>query len=288
MSRNLSSNLNLSNLTSIPTNSIIRNAASSPRIQSNPTSPISLQSSTISIRLFSSSHFSLSGSNKWSKIKHKKAAQDALKGNTYGALSREILSSIKASPLPKDLASLPEHNSRLAYLLKKARDLDIPKDKIETTLQKARNQGNSGEEIVIYEVLGNTSHSKPFFSNKDGDGNGGDGGDGNGSPIALVIECNTDSTARTIAKLKESLNKMHSGWRLGNTGHLFDKVGRIWLNLEKKDGKGEIEFDKVFELAVENGAEEVRWLEEEEWIHEESLGNVKEKGEAILEVSSRL
>ena len=187
-----------------------------------------------------------------------------------GALSREILSCIKASPLPKDLASLPEHNSRLSYLLRKAKDLDIPKEKIEVTLQKARSTGNTGEETAIYEVLGSPSSSPTSSS-------------GGGQPIALVIECTTNSTSRTIAKLKESLNKMHNGWRLGNTGHLFDKVGTIWLAL-KEDEAGE-NFDKVFEGAVENGAEDVRWLEDEEWEGEESLEEVREKGERVLEVS---
>lgn len=49
-------------------------------------------------------------------------------------------------------------NARLATLLRKARDMDVPKDKIEATLKKAEAMGAAGGgSSVTYEALGPNS-----------------------------------------------------------------------------------------------------------------------------------
>ncbi|UZJ57231.1 hypothetical protein CBS101457_006551 [Exobasidium rhododendri] len=184
-------------------------------------------------RALSSSASSSSGSNKWSKIKHKKAANDAAKSNMYGALSREIIASVRNHPTH---STSPETNSRLAMLLKKAKELEVTREKIEMTLKKAENAGTSGSS-VSYEALGPPT--------KDG------------TPVAMIIECQTDSTTRTMARVKEAINKHNA--RLSSTSHLFQRTGVIRLSI----GKG-LTFDNVWEAAVENGAEDVRQWESDE------------------------
>ncbi|KAE8259130.1 hypothetical protein A4X13_0g1215 [Tilletia indica] len=172
-----------------------------------------------------------SGSNKWSKIKHKKAANDAARSATYGVLSREIISAVKS------FGPDPALNFRLSMLLRKARDLDIPKDKVEATLAKAAGKDGTDFQTVTYEVLGPVSNSHP--------------------PVAMMIECLTDNTRRTMASLREAFNKS-GGSRLSSTAHLFDRTG--YIRIEARAGAT---FDEVFEAAVEEGAEDVQLVEED-------------------------
>jgi transcriptional/translational regulatory protein YebC/TACO1 len=67
----------------------------------------------------------------------------------YGSLSREIIAAVRNHP---SHSTSPELNTRLGVLLKKARDLDVSKDKIEMTLKKAESAG-TGASAVSYEAL---------------------------------------------------------------------------------------------------------------------------------------
>lgn len=68
----------------------------------------------------------------------------------YGALSREIIASVRNHPTH---STSPDLNARLAVLLKKAKELEVTKEKIEATLKKAENSGTGGS-TVLYEALG--------------------------------------------------------------------------------------------------------------------------------------
>lgn len=60
-----------------------------------------------------------------------------------------------------------------------------------------------------------------------------------------------------MAKVKEAINKHNA--RLSSTSHLFQRTGVIRLNV-----KDTATFDKVWEVAVDNGAEDVRHWESDE------------------------
>lgn len=92
-----------------------------------------------------------SGSNKWSKIRHKKAANDSARGSFYGALSREILACVRQHPTR---SADPATNSRLGLLLRKARDMDVPKDKVQATLDKASRADGPDDKTLTFEALG--------------------------------------------------------------------------------------------------------------------------------------
>ena len=68
----------------------------------------------------------------------------------YGSLSREIIAAVRTHP---SHSTSPEVNPRLAMLLKKAKDLDVSRDKIEMTLKKAESAGTGGSSVT-YEALG--------------------------------------------------------------------------------------------------------------------------------------
>lgn len=80
-------------------------------------------------------------------------ANDAAKGTTYSAISRELIAAVRNHP---QHSISPDQNARLAMILKKAKDLEIPKEKIETTLKKAESAGSGGSNIS-YEAVGPTT-----------------------------------------------------------------------------------------------------------------------------------
>ncbi|PWN32172.1 YebC-like protein [Meira miltonrushii] len=194
------------------------------------------------IRHFSNGIILLSGHNKWSKIKHKKLANDTTKSTGYSNLSREIIAAVRNHP---QKSASPEHNARLGQILRKAKSMEVPKDKIEATLKKAESIGaGGGGQTVTYEALGPVSSD--------------------GIPVALIVECSTDSPPRTHARVKEAFNK--NDIRLSSTTHMFTRTGVIRLSAAKG-----ATFDSVFETAVENGAEDVREWELDE---EDSQGGI--------------
>lgn len=61
-----------------------------------------------------------------------------------------------------------------------------------------------------------------------------------------------------MAKVREAVNKNNA--RLSSTSHLFERTGVIRFNIKNGDT-----FDDVWEMAVENGAQDVRpWESEDE------------------------
>lgn len=222
------------------------------RIVASPLPPLR-RTSIPSPRSFSCTPPHPSGSNRWSKIRHKKAIQDSARSNVFGRLTRDLVAAIRAG------GPLPESNTRLAVALKKAKELNFPKDRLENTFAKA---DKSGETLtsVTYEALGPPSAQ-------------------GGAAVALVIECSTDSPGRTHAKVKEIFNKSaSSNYRLSSVGHLFQKRGVIRLALASGEAS---KFDEVFEVALEHGAEEVSEAEAEN----EAQGKLVQEGGTIVEVS---
>lgn len=85
----------------------------------------------------------------WSKIKRKKGANDLARGQTYSLVSREIILAVKTG------GASPELNPRLAVALRKARDMGVPKDKVESSIAKGTGSGDADNlSTVTYEGLG--------------------------------------------------------------------------------------------------------------------------------------
>lgn len=198
------------------------------------------------MRPFSGTAIISSGSNKWSKVRHKKAAADSARSNTFGRLTREIIAAIKAA------GPSPETNARLALLLKKAKEVSFPKDRLEATLAKAQGGGSDGTQTVSYDVLAS---------------------DG----VAMIIECATDSPPRTHAKVKEIFNKSISGSaRLSSVSHLFQRRGVVRVVAPAA------KFDDVFEIALDAGAEDVRDATNDVESEEEEKAVAESNGDRVI------
>jgi YebC/PmpR family DNA-binding regulatory protein len=163
----------------------------------------------------------MSGHNRWSKIKHTKAASDAKKSKGWTKLLKEITVAAKGG-------GDPGGNPRLRTAVDKARASNIPNDTIKRAIQKGTGElGAESYEELVYEVYG-------------------PGGS------AIVVEILTDNRNRTAGEIRKMLEKGHGKLAAaGSVLYLFHKKGH--LVFDKAVGE-----DKLMEAALEAGAEDVR------------------------------
>jgi YebC/PmpR family DNA-binding regulatory protein len=166
----------------------------------------------------------MSGHSHWATIKRKKGASDAKRGQVYTRLTREILMAVRAGG-NGDLDS----NFRLRLAVDKARAQNMPKDNIDRAIKRASGEGKDG--MILEEM---------FY-----EGYGPHG-------VALMIECVTENRNRTVSEIRHALAR--SGGNLGEAGSVawqFKRVADFSISAEGKD------FDKIFEIAVDGGADDV-------------------------------
>jgi YebC/PmpR family DNA-binding regulatory protein len=165
----------------------------------------------------------MSGHNKWSTIKRKKGAADAKRGQVFTRLTREIVLSAREG------GGDPESNFRLRLAVERAREQNMPKENIERAIKRGTGESKDGLtfEQIFYE--GYAPHG-----------------------IALMIECVTENRNRTVAELRHILSRAGGG--LGEAGSVAWQFTRQAYFAIPSD---RAEFDKVFELAVEGGANDV-------------------------------
>ncbi|CAD7773428.1 MAG TPA: YebC/PmpR family DNA-binding transcriptional regulator [Candidatus Desulfofervidus auxilii] len=171
----------------------------------------------------------MSGHSKWAQIKRKKAATDVKRGKIFTKLIREIITAARLG------GGDPDSNARLRAAIEAAKAENMPKENIERAIKKGTGElEGSYYEEVSYE----------------GYGAGG---------IAILISALTDNRNRTVSELRYLFNKY--GGNLGETGcvsWMFEKKGVIAF---AKDG---IEEERLMEVAVEAGAEDIK-IEEDEY-----------------------
>ena len=164
----------------------------------------------------------MSGHSKWSTIKRKKGAADAKRGKIFTRVAREI---VMAS---KDGGGDINSNVRLRLAIDKAKAVNMPKENIERAIKKGTGESKEGAyEEIMYE--GYAPHG-----------------------IALMIECLTENRNRTVAEIRHILNRSNGTMgELGSVGWQFHRVSYFSFPCEGLD------FDKVFELALEGGADDI-------------------------------
>ena len=191
----------------------------------------------------------MAGHSHWAGIKHKKGKADKQKSKIFSKLSREITVAAKLGD--KD----PDMNSRLRSAIQAARAENMPRDNIERAIDKSSVNAEANFESLRYEGFG---------PNK----------------IAVIVESLTDNKNRTASNIRTIFQK--SGGNLGAQGsasHNFNQLGVI--KIDKKEISGE----KVFELAIEAGANECISNENFHEIHCEKseIYNIKNKLESKIQ-----
>ncbi|KAK9347662.1 transcriptional regulator TACO1-like protein [Lipomyces starkeyi] len=191
-------------------------------------------------RLFSNSLRTESGHNKWSTIKHTKFANDAVKNMMAMKHSRAIVAAAKIG------GTDPDSNVRLYNAIEAAKRASVTKKTIESALRRAAGLGSGDGKVVLenvmYEAIG------PGAS-------------------AIVIEALTDNKARTVTSVRTCLTKQ--ACQLGPALFFFDRKGviRIIKRTVPEGSEGTpsvIDFDEIFEHAIEAGAEDIEQLEPDE------------------------
>ena len=164
----------------------------------------------------------MSGHNRWAKLKRRKAVDDSRRSKVWTKILREIQISTKIG------GPDPAGNPRLRLAIDKARSVNMPKDRIKGSIEKAGGAGGESYEEITYE----------------GYGPGG---------AALIVLAMTDNRARTVADVRHLLERF--GGNLGTTGSvawMFKKRGVVTIV------KSAVAEDRLMEVALDAGASDVR------------------------------
>ncbi len=165
----------------------------------------------------------MSGHSHWSTIRRKKEARDAKRGAVFTKLAREIVIAVREGG-----GGDPDSNIRLRMVLEKARSLGMPKANIERAIKRGTGEDKDAAEIVevMYEGYGPNG-------------------------VAMLIDVVTDNRNRSVAAVRHLLSR--AGGSLSNPGAVawqFERKGSITV-------PASVDFDELFEAAVEAGAEDV-------------------------------
>ena len=192
----------------------------------------------------------MSGHSKFANIKHKKEKNDAAKGKIFTRLGKELMVAVKEG------GPDPNNNSKLRYVIAKAKSNNMPNDTIERSIKKAAGDANAANFTAItYEGYGP-----------------------NGT--AIIVETLTDNKNRTASNVRNAFTK--GGGNVGTPGcvsFMFDKKGQILINRE--DCK--MDADELMMVALDAGAED--FSDEDEEVFEiltdpDNCGAVREALEA--------
>jgi YebC/PmpR family DNA-binding regulatory protein len=140
----------------------------------------------------------MAGHSKWANIKHKKAKEDAKRGQSFTKIIKEI------TVAARNGGGDPDGNPRLRQLVDKARAVNMPQDNIIRAIKK----GTGELPGVQYESL-----------KYEGSGPGG---------MAIILEILTDNNNRTVAEMRHLFNKLNGNLgAAGSVAWMFDHLGVI-------------------------------------------------------------
>jgi YebC/PmpR family DNA-binding regulatory protein len=177
--------------------------------------------------------------NKWSKVKHRKAAVEKKRGRVWTKIAKAIIVAAKHG------GGDPAANLPLRYAMDEARYANMPRDTVERAIAK----GVGGSDTSTYETVRYEGYAP--------------GG------IAIIVDALTDNRARTISLVRLAFSDWNGS--LGNSGcvgYLFQHRGVITLL-----GTGLTE-DRVMQAALDAGALDVQGPSEAIDPDEESLWTV--------------
>ena len=148
----------------------------------------------------------MSGHSKWANIKHRKAAQDAKRGNFFQKLVRAIIVAAKNG------GGDPSMNIQLKTAIDRARAASVPNDNIDRAIKRGTGEiAGANYEEITYEGYGSNG-------------------------IALMIEALTDNRNRTAADMRAILSR--GGGSLGESGcvaWMFERKGVVEVKGENLD-----------------------------------------------------
>ncbi len=195
----------------------------------------------------------MAGHSKWSQIKHKKAATDAKRGKVFTRVIREITIAAKMG------GGDPAGNPRLRTAIAAAKDVNMPQKNVENAIKK----GTGEIEGVSYEEI-----------TYEGYGPGG---------VAIMVDCTTDNRNRTAAEIRHLFSKGNGNLgAVGSVSYMFEKKGIISVSGE------DIEEDRLMEVALEAGAEDIKQEEDGSFTITTSQSDFNEVREQIEQADFKI
>jgi len=170
----------------------------------------------------------MAGHNKWSKVKHIKAKEDAKKGKIFAKCVREIALAVKAGGADAD------SNARLRSCIENARAVSMPKENIERAIKKGSGESGSGQiQEVTYEGYG------PQAS-------------------AFIVEIATDNINRSAAEIRTLFSKNNGQIATpGAVAYQFTRKGVITFS-------SPLDEESLLEIVLEAGGDELL-QDNEQW-----------------------
>jgi YebC/PmpR family DNA-binding regulatory protein len=165
----------------------------------------------------------MAGHSKWSKVKRFKGAIDAKRGQIFSKLSKEITIAAKTG------GGDPNGNPRLRSAIQAARAESMPNDNVERAIKRGTGEGQDAAHFdeIIYE----------------GYAPGG---------VAVIVEAATDNKNRTAAEIRSIFTKNEGNLASsGSVSFMFHRKGQITVP------RNSVDEERIFELALESGAEEL-------------------------------
>jgi YebC/PmpR family DNA-binding regulatory protein len=141
---------------------------------------------------------------------------------TFTRLGKEISMAVKAG------GPDPDTNSKLRAIIQNCKAANMPKDNVERAIKKASSKDEADYKEMVYE--GYAPHG-----------------------IAILVECATDNTNRTVANVRSYFNK--GGGSLGTSGMLdfiFDRKSVFKIDMTDKVDVEELELE-----LIDYGADEI-------------------------------
>ncbi len=167
----------------------------------------------------------MAGHSKWSNIKRKKEKTDAQKAKAFTKVTREIIVAVKAG------GGDPDANFQLRLAIQRAKAVNMPNENINRAIKRALGSTDADQfEEIIYEGYGPAG-------------------------VAFLVQTLSDNRNRTASEMRYIFSRNNGN--LGETGcvaWLFEQKGVITVPKEKVD----LDEEKLFELALEAGAEDLR------------------------------
>jgi YebC/PmpR family DNA-binding regulatory protein len=168
----------------------------------------------------------MSGHSKWHNIQKTKGAADAKRSAAFTKIAREIVIAVKQGG-----SGDPAYNSQLATVVAKAKAVNMPKDNIKRTIDKALSSGSGDSyENLTFEGYGP-------------------------SGVAVIVEALTDNRNRTAPNIRHLFDKYNGN--LGATGCVswsFDRKGMIVINNEDE----ELDEDEVMMDVLDAGGDDLK------------------------------
>jgi YebC/PmpR family DNA-binding regulatory protein len=165
----------------------------------------------------------VSGHSKWAGIKHKKAIVDAKRGQAFTRASREITIAAKEGGGDVD------GNFRLRLAIQKAREVNMPADKIQSAIDRGSGAGK-GESLeeLRYEGYGPAG-------------------------VAIMVDAMTDNRNRTGPAIRHAFSK-HGGslGEANSVGWMFERKGLISIRAAGRDP------EELGLVAIEAGADDIQ------------------------------